>query len=493
MKILRTLVFSCLLCSFLLFVTSISAHAADDLSMIGEALEDASNDLEVGGDGTDMTRACVDATGETVMLGDAVTFTLPADWAVSDAYAEDEHSRFQFVVTDEDGNRLLFAGAEANIEEIAEIEEIEEIEERDAMEAGFAETDETESGIMFSSYAEMTKRLAERGTGHLAVNINGVDMVFVSEYSLLAGVILSRDGRLFVIGFELDEQFVSRLRNLPKLRSDISVILRSMKPVNADNLQKFDTNAPEFQAVKFQNEEMERMVRSALGKPYNTPVYPTELTMVRKLRIRTGGMTFGAQVKYDEHYEQLSDLDLSDLTVFPNLEFLYVCDMKCIGLQALPKLKELRNLVLIRTGLTECGFLADMTLRNLDLAGNTISDFSPLANVEGLKTLNLCETGLTSLGVLQGLDLTGLVIAANPVEDLSPLAGMSHLEKLNVSMTRVKSLGPIRCLSELKELDIRDLEGVISLEPLHGIKKLERIDVSDTTVVDDEELKDILE
>lgn len=243
MRTLRTLLFACALCSFLPFAASISAHAADNLSVIGEALEDASDAMEAGGDKADMTRASVAATGETVMLGDAVTFTLPADWVVSDAYAEDEHSRFQFQCTDVDGNRLLFAAAEAKIEEL------------DAMEASFAEKDVTELGTMFSSYAEMTKRLAEVGTGHLVVNINGVDMVFFDGYYFVAGVILTRDGRFFAIGFELDKQFMAQLRNLPKLRADMSSILRSMKPVNADNLQKFDANVPEFQVVKFQDEE----------------------------------------------------------------------------------------------------------------------------------------------------------------------------------------------------------------------------------------------
>ena len=139
------------------------------------------------------------------------------------------------------------------------------------------------------------------------------------------------------------------------------------------------------------------------------------------------------------------------------------------------ELSELRQLILIRTGLTDCSFLSDMALTELNLAGNDISDFALITTVKGLKKLNISNTGLDTMDYFREMDLTMLVAANNPVSDLAPISNMSGLTGLYIQNTDATTLNALRNMTELGELNISGLSGETSLEPLYGHEKLKRI------------------
>jgi len=227
--------------------------------------------------------------------------------------------------------------------------------------------------------------------------------------------------------------------------------------------------------VLFQNKEFERMVYTALYRSKEDPVYPSELAAIRALSIRNGNMLFSPVIQEYVEYDQADILDLSDLKHFPNLIFLDITDMKCSEFEAITHLSELQQLILIRAGVTDCSFLSDMTLSELNLTGNELLSFTPVSTVGELKKLNLSHTGLTSLEPFRNLDLTELVIADNPISDLEPISNMSGLTCLSIQDTEVTSLDALRNLTELEELYLEDLKGKLSLEPLQNLKKLKLV------------------
>ena len=128
-----------------------------------------------------------------------------------------------------------------------------------------------------------------------------------------------------------------------------------------------------------------------------------------------------------------------------------------------------------------------MSLTELNLAGNTLTDFSPIASLTDLRELNLSNTGLDSLEILRGLDLTELVVASDPISDLEPIAGMTHLTNLYIQNTKVESLEVLRSFKDLALLNISELPGEISLEPLHELENLQHLFTFSTSTVDADE------
>ena len=252
----------------------------------------------------------------------------------------------------------------------------------------------------------------------------------------------------------------------------------------------------EEEVVVFSDAEFERMVHEALEKAEGEAVYAPELELVTRLTMRFGIAEFSEKViqsaaKYNTPERPL---DLSDLRLFPNLEYVSVTDMACTGFEALADLPKLRRLTLIGVGVTDCDAFAQLPLTRLNLARNDIESFAPLASMTALKALNLYMTGLDSLEVLRNLNhLEMLLIGGNPITDLEPLEEMKNLTYLSLRGTEVKSLDVLRKMDRLETLDVSEM-GSISLEPLYGNESLRQIMAMGTQLseADKKEFEDIL-
>ena len=135
-----------------------------------------------------------------------------------------------------------------------------------------------------------------------------------------------------------------------------------------------------------------------------------------------------------------------------------------------------------------------VNLTGLNLAGNDLTDLSPLAPLTNLKSLRLggfSETDtygdnihLSDLSPLS--DLTNLerlyLSRQSAISDLSPLQNLTNLKKLEMAGQRynyrgdgpITDLGPLAGLTKLESLDL-DLGAVESLEPLSGLVNLQEI------------------
>ena len=222
----------------------------------------------------------------------------------------------------------------------------------------------------------------------------------VQTDSALMTAWLADDGRIYMLEAYLESEDGMRSE---KLMGDLHQILCRIRPVYDGEIQQGRTLAMLAESdhsmeepVSFQNAEFERMIRDALRRTGDEPIYGSELAAIKSLSIRKGTLAFTKDMLDARQYAQPCDLDLADLKLFPNLVYLDITDMKCSGFEILAELPMLQDLILIRVGLTDCGFLQGKTLETLNLAGNTITDFTPIASVKSLTELNLSSTGLTS-------------------------------------------------------------------------------------------------
>lgn len=379
--------------------------------------------------------------GELVTLSDTLTYTVPSDWVRME---EDfSHEGIEYVGSDDQGNSVAFLSMKVP--------------------------------QSYGSLQILQKDMEQNGTSFKAITWHGIDMFYVNDG--LNGIddfetifCVKEDGTLLILGVLSLSGDVMRSE---KLLTDLTAIVHSIKLVDGAKVLSFNEELPvDGDEVTFHDAEFERMIRAALNREEGQIVYSSELEAIKTLNIRSGKMTFTRNVIEYESYSQPDLLNLIDLRLFPNLEYLDITGMICRGFEIIAKLPALRELILIRTGLEDCSFLEGLELKQLDLAGNNISDFSFLTKVTGLEDVNLAETGLPSLDPLKGLDLTSLVVAYNPISDFEIVGEMPRLRTLYVQGTNISSLKPLRELKNLEILSIEDLKKEISLEPLYDQEKL---------------------
>lgn len=164
------------------------------------------------------------------------------------------------------------------------------------------------------------------------------------------------------------------------------------------------------------------------------------------------------------------DISAADLA---RVEGLNIYNQKISNYTGLEKCTNLKDLVLIGTGLTSLNSLPSMqNLTFLDVSYNSqlksvsgiaskfpnltalavsscgISDISPVASLKGLTKLSAYENQLTDVSSLKGLTaLYELNLADNQIADISALASLTKLESLDVSSNKLRSISAIANMS----------------------------------------------
>ena len=105
----------------------------------------------------------------------------------------------------------------------------------------------------------------------------------------------------------------------------------------------------------------------------------------------------------------------------------------------------------------------------LDIDGQPIRDFTPIANLLQLHHLKLY--GIYNLDITQLANLTNLkllVIASSTVDDIAPLANMTELEELRLNYNNITDVSP---LATLTNLDVLEIHGnrIEDHSPLDGL------------------------
>ena len=207
-----------------------------------------------------------------------------------------------------------------------------------------------------------------------------------------------------------------------------------------------------IQAMEFNDEALESMIRSAMNIPEGD-ILVSDALEVRELDFQMDGndwtkprihnldalkyftnltyLNLGWAVQNEENC--FADVDISALSALTNLEFLQMACVNISDISALSGMTSLKNLsVWGGKGLEDISVLANLTnLEVVELKNNLISDITPLAGLTNLYYIDVSDNLIADLSPLAGLTkLTELYVTDNPVRDYTPLSGIvSNLEK----------------------------------------------------------------
>ncbi len=123
-------------------------------------------------------------------------------------------------------------------------------------------------------------------------------------------------------------------------------------------------------------------------------------------------------------------------------------------------------------------------LKDLDLQGCSIEDYSPLTYATGLEILNLTgnlvsSDALESIGQL--ITLKELYLSGCGISGISSLQELVSLESLDLSDNSIKDISPITPMKNLVRLNLRS-NAVSSLDALSGLTTLREFNISFNSV-----------
>jgi len=224
------------------------------------------------------------------------------------------------------------------------------------------------------------------------------------------------------------------------------------------------------QRAAFQSTLVEDAVRLALGKDENEPIYASELAAVNSLHICG-----------DRAYDGSQELLLDFLPGFQNVQLFlgsYGGEGEAVvhgdidTLADIAQLTRLTSLDVIMQRVTDLAPLAGLPLKHLNVAGNGITDLSPLETFADLDSLAIDGNPVSDIGPVASLTRLKVFSASDTyVEDLTPLAECLGLQYLYINSARVRDVTPLAGLELydcfLKNNEIRDFS------PLTNVSNLE--------------------
>ena len=196
-------------------------------------------------------------------------------------------------------------------------------------------------------------------------------------------------------------------------------------------------------------------VRTALGLGPNDALTQQALQSLTSLRYLGPDLSENQKIT-----------DLTGLEYALNLAHLDLYMHLIADLRPLERLAKLRSLWLAGNNIANIRPLTSLPLEELDLGGNPINDFAPLAELTSLTRLDFWGNGLgnSNLSIITGLtQLTQLDLRNNQISDVTSLTKLVNLKKLQLEGNPISDTAPLLTLTDRNpDLEI-DIE--ISDEP----------------------------
>ncbi|NQE38466.1 leucine-rich repeat domain-containing protein [Microcoleus asticus] len=120
-----------------------------------------------------------------------------------------------------------------------------------------------------------------------------------------------------------------------------------------------------------------------------------------------------------------------------------------------PEAKHTVEVILQRTGTTKChaASLLLLSVKELDLTSNQISDIKPLQSLTMLTDINLSNNQISDIKPLQSLtNLKKLTLRNNQISDIKPLESLTNLTHLRLDNNQISDIKPLQSLTNLTEL-----------------------------------------
>ncbi len=235
--------------------------------------------------------------------------------------------------------------------------------------------------------------------------------------------------------------------------------------VNAGRISDFIETVSEVAAepaYQFASPLVEKAVRQQLGRPEGV-VLEREIVMLTELNL-VGGTAFG---------NWNDAVSFGDSILLSGTECMDAAQIGSLG--DLEKMTRLQRLSLNRLNIRDLRFLSGLPLVSLSLAGNQITDLSPLSGIKTLRDLNIADNPVRGLEALVGgPPLNMLNIGATGITDLSCIADM-HLNQLDMNDMRPET--DFSALWRVKGLKAISANGLPpeAIEPLLAMKDLEAV------------------
>lgn len=128
----------------------------------------------------------------------------------------------------------------------------------------------------------------------------------------------------------------------------------------------------------------------------------------------------------------------------------------------------------------------------LDLAGNDISEITPLANLKNLNNLSLTSNKITDIAPLQNLNkMEQLFLSANKISDISPIKDLTNLTSLLLSNNnKISNINLISNFTKLRILDIEELQ-LDDISMLKNLTNLQTLSFAKNKITDISPLKNL--
>ena len=173
---------------------------------------------------------------------------------------------------------------------------------------------------------------------------------------------------------------------------------------------------------------------------------------------------------------------LAGLEGATKLGYLHLDGNKITDIGPLAELRSLEVLTLAHNMVEDWTPLASMgPVYHLALDGNALHDVPPLP--PGLRYLYMTDNSITDIGSLADFSLVELQLDGNSITSLAPLAGMNGLRYLHVSDNEVGDIAPLN-FSSLREFHLCN-NAVRDISPLLSGGELLTVDVRRNPLADD--------
>lgn len=216
------------------------------------------------------------------------------------------------------------------------------------------------------------------------------------------------------------------------------------------------------EGVQFAEPLIEQAVRVQLGKNEAETITSKNLLAVREIYIFGNEVAKAEEVFSDGLSGQRRDTPrgelttLADVKLLPNLEVLYVNYQTLTDISPVSELEYLTTISLRSTFVEDISALSGMKqLNSVGLFDTHVYDLSPLVSCPALCLLDIGKTPITSLTLLP--DIAGLRVLSLRRTQLPSLEGIDRfrfLEKLDLSQSSLSDLTPLLSLLNLHEINI---------------------------------------
>jgi len=232
------------------------------------------------------------------------------------------------------------------------------------------------------------------------------------------------------------------------------------------------------QSVSIPDANLRAVIEDSLGKASGAPITPSEMASLTRLEAPNSeisdltGLEFAAG---------LTRLDLGHEVVDNTI----VNSNSISDISPLSNLNSLTWLNLSFNSISDVSALSNLTnLTSLSLYGNSISDISSLSGLTSLAWLELSGNKISTITPLSGLTgLTNLYLRFNSISDISPLSSLTNLRVLWLRQNKISDISSLSSLTNLTSLFLNSNE-ISDITPLSGLTNLDWLVLNSNKISD---------